>query len=195
MSAFYGPDVVYARDGGLAYCSNLTSVVIGEMSAGWYATTPMSKRVDRLKKLGALKSVPTGFKCFDHRHSLISHQKPPKEICIKGVKPGELYSVGLSMKRRGPGYVYLFVHARGDGKIVKTKMRVPQIVMPGARVEDEWRSGETLIRIPEGADELFLEVTTEITEGYSRVEIDDIKVYKIGEPLPVWPAETVREKE
>ena len=195
MSAFYGPDVVYARDGGLSYCSNLTSVVIGEMSTGWHATTPMSKRVDRLKKLGALKSVPTGFKCFDHRHSLISHQKPPKEICIKGVKPGELYSVGLSMKRRGPGYVYLFAHARGNGEMIKTKMRVPQIVMPGRRVEDEWRSGETLIRIPDGADELFLEVTAEITEGYSRVEIDDIKVYKIGEPLPVWPEEALREKE
>jgi hypothetical protein len=170
-------------------------VAIGEMSTGWYATTALSKRIDRLKKLGRLKSAPTGFRCFDHRHGLISVQKPPKEICIKGVKPGELYSVGLSMKRRGPGYVYLFVHARGDGEIVKTKMRVPQIVMPGPRVEDKWQSGETLIRIPEGADELFLEVSTEITEGYSRVEIDDIKVYKIGEPLPVWPAETVREKE
>jgi hypothetical protein len=26
------------------------------------------------------------------------------------------------------------------------------------------------------------------------VEFDDFKVYKIGEPLPVWPAECLQEK-
>ena len=195
LTAFYAPDLKYVRDGGLAFCSNLTTVAIGEMSTGWYATTALSKRIDRLKKLGRLKSVPTGFRCFDHRHGLISVQKPPKELSVKGVKPGELYSVGLSMKRRGPGYVYLFAHARGNGEMIKTKMRVPQIVMPGPRLENKWQSGETLIRSPEGADEIFLEISAEITEGYSRVEIDDVTIYKIGEPLPVWPAETVREKE
>ena len=194
MSAFYGPDVVYARDGGLSHCSNITAVVTGAMRMPWWATTDMSKRLVSLKNLGINTAVPTGFRIFDHRHGLISRQNPPKEICIKGVKPGELYSVGLSMKRSGPGYVYLFAHARGEGKIIKPKMRSPQIVMPGPRLENKWQSGETLIRIPEGADELFLEVSTEITEGYSRVEIDDIKIYKIGEPLPVWPAEALREK-
>ncbi len=194
MSAFYGPDVVYVRDGGLSHCSNITAVVTGAVSVPWFAKTDMSKRLCRLKNLGINTEVPTGFRYFDHRHGISSHRKPPKEICIKGVKPGELYSVGLSMRRSGPGFVYLFVHARGNGKIVPTKMRVPQIVMPGPRLENKWQSGETLIRIPEGADEIFLEVTAEITEGYSRVEIDDIKVYKIGEPLPVWPEEARREK-
>ena len=194
MSAFYGPDVVYARDGGLSHCSNITAVVTGAMRMPWWATTDMSKRLVSLKNLGINTAVPTGFRIFDHRHGLISRQNPPKEICIKGVKPGELYSVGLSMRRSGPGWVYLFAHARGEGKIIKPKMRSPQIVMPGPRLENKWQSGETLIRIPEGADELFLEVSAEITEGYSRVEIDDIKIYKIGEPLPVWPEEALREK-
>jgi hypothetical protein len=194
MSAFYGPDVVYVRDGGLSHCSNITAVVTGAVSVPWFAKTDMRKRLTRLKILGINTEVPTSFRYFDHRHGISSHRKPPKEICIKGVKPGELYSVGLSMRRSGPGFVNLFVHARGNGKIVPTKMRVPQIVMPGPRLENKWQSGETLIRIPEGADEIFLEVTAEITEGYSRVEIDDIKVYKIGEPLPVWPEEARREK-
>ncbi len=195
MTAFYGPDVVYARDGGLSLCSNITAVVTGNMKMPWWATTALDKRLVSLKNLGINTTVPTGFRIFDHRHRLISYQRPQEEICVKGVKPGELYSVGLSMKRRGPGYVYLFVHARNNGSIVKTKMRVPQIVMSGSRVDDAWQSGETIIRIPEGADELFLEVSTEITEGYSRVEIRDINIFKIGEPLPVWPPETVREKE
>jgi hypothetical protein len=51
------------------------------------------------------------------------------------------------------------------------------------------------VRVPDGADELYIDVRAELTQGYTRVEFSDFKVYKIGEPLPVWPAETVREKE
>ena len=67
--------------------------------------------------------------------------------------------------------------------------------MRGPRMDDVWQSGEVVVRVPDGADELYINVRAELTQGYTRVEFSDFKVYKIGEPLPVWPAETVREKE
>ena len=119
----------------------------------------------------------------------------PHDLVVKGVKPGELYTVGLSMKRRGPGLVFLNTRFRANGEEVKSNGRIPQIVMRGPRMDDVWQSGEVVVRVPDGADELYINVRAELTQGYTRVEFSDFKVYKIGEPLPVWPAETVREKE
>jgi hypothetical protein len=99
------------------------------------------------------------------------------------------------MKRRGPGLVFLNTRFRANGEEVKSNGRIPQIVMRGPRMDDVWQSGEVVVRVPDGADELYINVRAELTQGYTRVEFSDFKVYKIGEPLPVWPAETVREKE
>ena len=98
------------------------------------------------------------------------------------------------MKRRGPGYVFLNTRFRGNGEEVKSNCRIPQIVMRGPRIDDVWQSGEVVVRVPDGADELYIDVRAELTQGYTRVELDDFKVYKIGEPLPVWPAECLQEK-
>ena len=50
------------------------------------------------------------------------------------------------------------------------------------------------MRVPEGADEIYIDAQAEITAGHTRIELKDFKVYKIGEPLPVWPEEALREK-
>ena len=42
--------------------------------------------------------------------------------------------------------------------------------------------------------EIYFDISTELVEGHSRVEFRDFQVYKIGDPLPVWPPEALREK-
>jgi hypothetical protein len=158
------------------------------------AQTPAEVRVEQLKRLGCTR-YPSNFRIFDLRHAIVSRPNFTEGMSVKGVKPGELYVVGLSMKRTGPGYAFLDVRFRGKGEEVKSKEPVPSIVMPGPRKEGVWDAGEVVLRIPEGADELYYSLSFELFDDHSTVAVDRFKVYKIGEPLPVWPAETVREKE
>ena len=197
MTALVAPDVTWVASGCLAGCSNVTSVVVGDMKVPPAATNaPSTVRVARLGSLGLPNKCQTGFRTTDHRHKMFAHMRPEQEVRVKGVKPGELYSVGLSMKRRGPGCVFIKARFRGNGESVKSKEEFPSIAMSQPRVEEDvWRSGEVVVRVPEGADEIYFDIEAEITEGYSRFEFRDFKVYKIGEPLPVWPPEALREKE
>ena len=195
MTAFYAPDVTSAREGGIGDCSNVTDVVVGEIKKHSSIVSPIAKRVSWLKSLGLKPAVQLAVRGVDYRNKFVVHEGAPHDLVVKGVKPGELYTVGLSMKRRGPGFVFLNTRFRGNGEEVKSNCRIPQIVMTGPRIDDVWQSGEVVVRVPDGADELYIDVRAELTQGYTRVEFSDFKVYKIGEPLPVWPAETVREKE
>jgi hypothetical protein len=195
MTAFYAPEVISAREGGIGDCSNVTDVVVGEIKTHSSIVSPIAKRVSRLKGLGLKPAVQLAVRGVDYRNKFVSYHGAPHDLAVKGVKPGELYTVGLSMKHRGPGFVFINVNFRGNGEKVDSNVIVPQIVMRGPRVDDAWRSGEVVVRVPDGADELCINVRAELSQGYTRVEFDDFKVYKIGEPLPVWPAETVREKE
>jgi hypothetical protein len=195
MTAFYAPEVISAREGGIGDCSNVTDVVVGEIKTHSSIVSPIAKRVSRLKGLGLKPAVQLAVRGVDYRNKFVSYHGAPHDLAVKGVKPGELYTVGLSMKHRGPGFVFINVNFRGNGEKVDSNVIVPQIVMRGPRVDDAWCSGEVVVRVPDGADELCINVRAELSQGYTRVEFDDFKVYKIGEPLPVWPAETVREKE
>ncbi len=195
LSALVAPDVTVAT-GCLSGSTNVTAVAVGDIGVPAAATnSPSTLRVARLRNLGCATKCPLVFRTTDHRHKMFAYMRPEKEVCVKGVKPGELYTVGLSMKRHGPGYVYIFARFRGDGNPVKPKERFAAIAMSEPRAqEDVWRSGEVVVRVPEGADEIFFDISTEIVEGHSRVEFRDFKVYKIGDPLPVWPPEALREK-
>ena len=195
MTAFYAPDVTSARAGGIGGCSNVTDVVVGEMKTHSSIVSLIAQRVSRLKSLGLKPTVPLAVRGVDYRNRFVLNEGAPHDLAVKGVKPGELYTVGLSMKRRGPGLVFLNTRFRANGEEVKSNGRIPQIVMRGPRMDDVWQSGEVVVRVPDGADELYIDVRAELTQGYTCVEFSDFKVYKIGEPLPVWPAETVREKE
>ncbi|MBQ6247823.1 MAG: hypothetical protein IJK04_13215, partial [Kiritimatiellae bacterium] len=92
------------------------------------------------------------------------------------------------------GYVYLFPRFRGSGNAVTSRERIPAIAMSQPRRDGVWQSGEVVLRVPEGADEIYFNIEAEITEGASNVELRDFKVVKIGDPLPVWPEESLREK-
>ena len=195
MTALYAPDVTGVYERGITGCSNVADVVVGEIKTHSSFVTPVAKRIGRLKTLGLIpaqlgKKVPS----VDYRNRFVSYEGAPHDIAVKGVKPGELYTVGLSMKRRGPGYVFLYPRFRGNGEKVKSNVVVPQIVMTAPREDDVWQSGEVVVRVPEGADEIYIDVQAEITAGHTRIELKDFKVYKIGEPLPVWPEEALREK-
>ena len=111
--------------------------------------TPLSEGGFSIAQLGILGCAfrrQTGFRTLGHRRKLFARMRPEQEVSVKGVKPGELYSVGLSMKRRGPGFVYINARFRGDGKPVNSKENIPAIAMSEPRAqEDVWRSGEVVV--------------------------------------------------
>ena len=196
MTAIVAPDIT-AASRFLSGCTNITAVAVGDVAVPPATpNSPAAIRIARLNALGCATKCQTGFRNLNHRRKMFARMRPEQEVCVKGVKPGELYSVGLSMKRRGPGFVFINARFRGNGESVKSKEEFPSIAMSQPRVEEDvWRSGEVVVRVPEGADEIYFDIDAEITEGYSRFEFRDFKVYKIGEPLPVWPPEALREKE
>lgn len=196
LTALVAPDVTDAK-GCLFGSTNVTTVTVGDIDVSESVTnSPAAIRIARLRNLGCSIQRKTEFRTLGHRRKMFARMRPEQEVCVKGVKPGELYSVGLSMKRRGPGFVFINARFRGNGESVKSKEEFPSIAMSQPRVEEDvWRSGEVVVRVPEGADEIYFDIDAEITEGHSRIEFRDFKVYKIGEPLPVWPPEALREKE
>lgn len=194
MTALYAPDLVKVIDGGIAGCSNVTAVTTGEIPKAWWAKMPEEIRASRLEILGCQSKRPIDFKAFDHRHKRTYVEVLSDKMRVKGLKPGDLYSVGLSMKRSGPGFVFLFPRFRGPGGAVKTPEPLPKIAMSQPREDGVWQSGEVVLRVPEGADEVFLDVKTEVTEGATSVELADFRVYRLGGPLPVWPEEFERPK-
>jgi hypothetical protein len=144
--------------------------------------TPAEAKRERLPRVG-----PVG---FNHKPCL--EIRPEEEISIKGLKPGELYSVEVSMKRRGAGLAFINLRFRGNGESIPSFKKV--VAMNSPVKDNVWRSGEAVVRVPDGADELYFDFYCELYEG-GRFEFDKFKVYKIGDPLPVWPAEALREPE
>ena len=195
LTALIAPDVASVCDGGFSGSSNITSVVVGNIKVGDKANTPEKVRLDRLSRLRIPTRTRVAMKTFDHRNRRISKERVSDGLSVKGVKPGELYAAGLSMKRRGPGFVFLNIRFRGEEGEIKSKEIVPSIVMRGPRQEDVWQSGEVVFRIPAGANEFYYEIAAEVTADHTAIEIGDFTAYKIGDPLPVWPAECLREKE
>ena len=120
--------------------------------------------------------------------------RPEQEISVKGVKPGELYSVGFSIRRRGAGWTYPFVRFRGEGKPVKSNQTVPALAPKEPRAEGQWRTAEVVVRVPEGADEIYFDISAEIVEGLDKAEFKDFEVIKLADPPPAWPPEALREK-
>ena len=50
------------------------------------------------------------------------------------------------------------------------------------------------MRVPDWADEISLDIKADITEGSTDVEIKDFTLYRLGGPLPKWPAEFEKPK-
>jgi hypothetical protein len=155
-----------------------------------WATNESSKRRALIHSSGMMNMAKKGINAT-LRHRISPEMRPQHPLSVKGVKPGELYCVGMSMKRRGGGYAYNNVRFRGNGTNVVS--RTQTIAMRQPRRDDVWRSGEVVVRVPEGADEIYFDVRAEVNAKTGYYEYKDFTVYKIGEPLPVWPAESLRE--
>lgn len=163
-----------------------------ETKTDWWSKASLYSRINRLCEKGYATRLKQEFNYIMHTHKLSYVTKPAEEVSVKGVKSGELYSVGMAMKRIGPGYLYIYPKFRGGGKIVKSNEVVPQIAFP--RRDGRWQTREIPVRVPEGADEIYFDITADITEDSTLIDFKDFSVIKIGDPLPVWPAETLREK-
>ena len=132
---------------------------------------------------------------YDRRNRRTNVRRFEKSLVTNGLNPGGLYSVGLSIKRSGPGFLFIFPRFRGKGEEIKSPMYIPAIATTDLREDNVWQPGEVVVRVPEGADELYLQIKAEITNDATEIELGDFKVYRIGDPLPVWPAEFERPHE
>ena len=140
---------------------------------------------------GGAKELVDGRTRVGFSHPPVEKKSFGSEICAKGLKPGELYDVGVSMRRIGSGEVYIAARFRSHGRYVGQKF---SIGMKQPRADGVWRDGEVVMRVPEGADEICFDISAKLNEGTDTFEFDRFTIYKIGDPLPVWPPETLREK-
>ena len=147
-------------------------------------------RVD-IRKDGKTRMTLPKFRGAMYRFSVVEALKPEREISLKGVAPGDLLSVEVSMRRRGSGSIFNNIHFRGKGEKIASFKKA--LTMSSPRKEGVWRSGEAVVRVPEGADELYFDITAEVNNGRrDLIELDNFKVYRIGGALPKWPAEALR---
>ena len=190
LTAVFAPTVHSVIDGGFAGSKNVEELVLGSLHCPKWATSEASKRRAHLQMAGQMNMIKKAINGHIG-HNTSPEMRPQHPLAVKGVKPGELYAVGMSMKRRGGGYAYNNVRFRGNGTNVAS--RTQTIAMRQPRKDDVWRSGEVVVRVPEGADEICFDVRAEVNAKTGHYEYKDFTVYKIGEPLPVWPAESLRE--
>ena|GEM_PF-5882418 len=147
-----------------------------------------------IRKDGKIGMKLPKFRGVMYRFNAVEALKPEREISLKGLKPGDLLSVEVSMRRSGSGVIFNNLHFRGEGKTIAGFKKA--LAMNSPRKDGVWRSGEAVVRVPEGADELYFDIVAEVHNGKSDLfELDNFKVYKIGGALPKWPAEALRPSE
>ena len=96
------------------------------------------------------------------------------------------------MRRSGSGTVYLYARFLNDkGRYMWPKHT---IAMKQPREDGVWREGEAVVRAPEGASEVCFNIHADLYEGEDMFEFDKFAIYKIGDPIPAWPAEFELEK-
>lgn len=191
ITALIAPDVPSIATRAFLGCDNLKAAVIGEIPLMRNAESEGDKRRDRLSRLGIRKELVDGRVRIGFTHPPSSNRSFGSEISAKGLKPGELYDVGVAMRRSGSGEVHIAARFRSQGRYVGSKCT---IAMKQPRADGVWRDGEVVMRVPEGADEICFDISAKLNEGTDTFEFDRFTIYKIGDPLPVWPPETLREK-
>ena len=191
ITGLVAPDVPSLPTRCFLNCSNLTCVVVTNIPPGKGTVTEVARRRSRLQGMGLWRGLLPRVDRAGFSHSSVIKKTLGNEVAVKGVNPGELYSVGFSLKRRGAGLVNASVRFNSEGKRLGTR----KIISMNSPLEDGvWRSGEAVVRAPEGADELYFDIYCELYEGDGYLEFKDFTVYKIGDPPPVWPEESLREK-
>lgn len=173
----------------LSECTGLSAVIADNCSSANGDSSSIENRRALLTRVGLRKELVNDSKMrLSYQHKPIKSKSCGGKISAKGVKPGELYNLRLSMRRKGAGYVRLGAAFRDEkGRFIRAGGRT--INMKGSREDGVWREGEAVVRAPEGASEVCFNIHADLYEGDDVFEFDNFAIYKIGEPLPVWPAE------
>ena len=194
ITAFVAPDVNSAAERTFSGCANLKKIAVGEFPARKNSVTAIDRRRDMLHHVGLFS--PKWPRARGVRYTRESTGRFARDNIIRkrDVKPGELYLVGLSMKRSGAGEARFTVRFRGKDRddTFKCASAARSFTVDGARKDGVWRSGSVVVRVPEKATELYLDLNVFMNEGTDKFEFDKFELYKIGEPLPKWPAEHER---
>jgi hypothetical protein len=98
------------------------------------------------------------------------------------------------MKSRGVANLRLTPKFRSSTGAPRQPVLLPRLAMSQPREDGIWQSGEVILRVPDWADEISLDIKADITEGSTEVELKDFKLYRLGGPLPKWPAEFEKPK-
>ena len=178
----------------LSGCTGVSAVIADNCSSANGDSASIENRRALLSRVGLRKELLNDSKMrLSFQHKPILSKSFGGKISAKGVKPGELYNLRLSMRRKGAGYVRLGAAFRDEkGRFIRDGGIT--INMKGSREDGVWREGEAVVRAPEGASEVCFNIHADLYEGDDVFEFDNFAVYKIGEPLPAWPAESLREK-
>jgi hypothetical protein len=173
----------------LSGCPNIQTLIADNCSSANGDSSSIENRRALLTRVGLRKELVNDSKMrLSYQHKPIKSKSFGGKISVKGVKPGELYNLRLSMRRKGAGYVRLGAAFRDEkGRFIRAGGRT--INMKGPREDGVWREGEAVVRAPEGASEVCFNIHADLYEGDDEFEFDNFAIYKIGEPLPVWPAE------
>ena len=174
-------------------CSNLTACVVGKADPADTSLSAASERVKFLQYIARFEELADTHIRFTQRHNRVSSCGAGLNIRVTDIEPGALYNFMASMRRNGSGRVYVngrFSNAKG--RLISNVNRTISMKQP--RKEGVWRDGELVVRAPKDAIGACFNIYAELYEGDASVEVDKFAIYKIGDPLPVWPKEFELEK-
>ena len=195
ITSLSAPNCTELKRGSLSGCRNLAVLSFaanrkfGSESERFAFVREARAKSGMLVNLMDKKAKPfDNLKAVNDLHVMI---KPRPSV--KGVRPGELYGVSVSCRKTAyAGTDFFRVKWLKKGKQLAWETERP-FAMKGMRGNGIWRSGSVLVRVPAEADELVLEAGATVKPGET-FEFDKVEIFKLGEPLPVWPAEFEREK-
>lgn len=174
-------------------CANLRALTLPDPEPDRKAVTPNDIRRVQLHKLGVGRELTDSRLRVSYKHPPMARKGCGLDVAARNVKPGELYNLRVSMRRKGAGLVYLYARFRDANRRFVGPKRT--ISMKSPRKEDGvWREAEVVMRAPEGAENVCFDIYADMNEGTDTFEFDDFRIYRIGDPLPVWPPEAELEK-
>ncbi len=195
ISSLRAPNCTELKRGSLSGCRNLKYLSFAEKKEFADASERNKFFKDARAQAGILFNlIEKNVKGFDSLKSprdlrVMVNPRPS----VKGVKPGELYGVSISCRKTAfTGSDFFRIKWLKEGRQLAWDTERP-FGMKGMRENGVWRSGSVLVRVPAEADELVLEAGATVKPGET-FEFDKVEIFKLGDPLPVWPAECEREK-
>ena len=192
ITALVAPDVPMIEMRGFKGCTNLRAAICKDFTSPEKTPSFIDRRKAVLNQFGIRNEFADGRLRESYYHPSSVSRGFGREISVTDVKPGELYNVGVSMRRSGSGTVYLYARFLNDkGRYMWPKHT---ITMKQPREDGVWRDGEVVMRAPQGAASICFDISADIKEGFDVFEFDKFKIYKIGDPIPAWPAEYELEK-